>query len=309
MKGSKRLTWLLVGAACLVIVLLCAVWGYQRVKKAREPELTAAPSITLSAEEAFDAAAGFHHAHHPELGGYNIFDQRTTPDGGHYNVQFTCGGWEFAYEVDGKSGTVREGETNYDPSAAPAAEPPEPAAKPEEPADEPPAPGAAQAEPENGSGAIDERAALAAALAHAGVDEADLVYQYVELEYDNGRPVCYEVEFGAGDTAYGYEIGLDDGAVLAWEYEQNRVLDAHHPELFHHHHDTQAADIGADAALEAALTHAGLTEDEAWMQRAEPDWDDGYLVYEVTFRAGKVEYEYKVDAASGEILEFEQEEF
>lgn len=311
MKLSKQLTWVLVGAACLAVGLLCGIWGHQLLEKTREKtaesaSASAAPAVALSAEEAFDAAAEFHHARYPELSGYNILDQRTVPDGEQYDIEFTCGGWKFAYEVDGQSGYVRAGEASYDPDAAPEA--PEPAAQPDETEDgtqsEPPASGGAA----SGSGMAGEQAALEAALAHAGVDEADLVYQYVELEYDDGRPMCYEVEFGAGDTAYGYEIGLDDCAILAWEYEQNRVLDAHHPELFHHH-QTQAEDIGADAALKAALTHAGFTEKEAWMQRAEPDWDDGYLVYEVTFRADGVEYEYRIDAASGEILEFEQEDF
>jgi len=301
---------ILIGAVCLAIGVLCGIWGHQLLEKTREKtvESASAPAASqpvLSAEEAFDKAVEFHHGRYPELDGYNILDNRTVPDGEWYDVEFTCNGWKFAYEVDGQNGYVRAGEAGYDPSAAQTPPATAPSDGPET-SDGTPASDKPPAEPENRP--VGEQAALEAALAHAGVEEADLVYQYVELEYDGGRPTYYEVEFGAGNTAYGYEIGPYDCAVRAWEYEEDRVLDAHHPELFHDHH-TQAADIGADAALKTALTHAGYTEKEAWMQRAEPDWDSGALVYEVSFRADGVEYEYKVDAASGEILEFEQEKY
>ena len=70
---------------------------------------------------------------------------------------------------------------------------------------------------------------------------------------------------------------------------------------------SQSGYIGIDAAKEAALTHAGVGADTvAWME-ADFDYEDGRMVYEVEFVAGGAEYEYDIDAVTGEVLKFEQE--
>ena len=64
--------------------------------------------------------------------------------------------------------------------------------------------------------------------------------------------------------------------------------------------------ITEDRAREIALTHAGLTADQASFVRAKLDWDDGRQVYDVEFyTADYKEYDYEIDAASGEILSFD----
>ncbi len=60
--------------------------------------------------------------------------------------------------------------------------------------------------------------------------------------------------------------------------------------------------IGEDAAKAAALEHAGLTEDEVTFLLANLDRDDGRNVYDVEFYADLKEYDYEIDAYSGEIV-------
>ena len=63
--------------------------------------------------------------------------------------------------------------------------------------------------------------------------------------------------------------------------------------------------ITEDRAREIALAHAGLTADQVSFVRAKLDWDDGRQVYDVEFyTADYKEYDYEIDAASGEILSF-----
>lgn len=64
-------------------------------------------------------------------------------------------------------------------------------------------------------------------------------------------------------------------------------------------------DIGADRAKEIALEHAGLTQEGVSFLRAEREYDDGRLEYEVEFYCGRTEYSYAIDAVSGEILEYD----
>lgn len=70
----------------------------------------------------------------------------------------------------------------------------------------------------------------------------------------------------------------------------------------------QASDksyIGNDAALSAALTHAGLSSNDVRGIEVELDYEYGRMVYEVEFDSGNTEYEYDVDAVSGEIIWYE----
>lgn len=72
----------------------------------------------------------------------------------------------------------------------------------------------------------------------------------------------------------------------------------------------QASDkayIGNDAALSAALAHAGLSKDAVSKLEVELDYEYGRMVYEIEFDRGSDEYEYDIDASTGEVIWFETE--
>ena len=60
--------------------------------------------------------------------------------------------------------------------------------------------------------------------------------------------------------------------------------------------------IGEDAAKSAALEHAGLAENQIAGPRVKLERDDGRAEYEVEFYHGNAEYDYEIDALTGEIL-------
>ena len=60
--------------------------------------------------------------------------------------------------------------------------------------------------------------------------------------------------------------------------------------------------IGKKAALQAALADAGLTAEQVVDIDIEWERDLGSAWYEIDFESGRTEYEYKVNAYSGEIL-------
>ena len=70
---------------------------------------------------------------------------------------------------------------------------------------------------------------------------------------------------------------------------------------------SQSAYIGADAAKSAALKHAGLSTDQVTFLKAEFDYDDGRMVYEVEFHSGSKKYEYEIDASNGQVVKYETE--
>ena len=75
-----------------------------------------------------------------------------------------------------------------------------------------------QAIPENGDTAteafIGEDSAKEIALSDAGVNEADIRFEKVKLERDDGI-WQYEIEFSYGRTEYDYDIKAADGTILS----------------------------------------------------------------------------------------------
>ena len=63
-----------------------------------------------------------------------------------------------------------------------------------------------------------------------------------------------------------------------------------------------SADIGRDAALEAALNDAGVSEADTTRLKVSEDMDDGRKVYEIGFDVAEKEYDYEIQASDGAIL-------
>ena len=69
-----------------------------------------------------------------------------------------------------------------------------------------------------------------------------------------------------------------------------------------------AGNITLEDAKQIALDRAGAAAEDAVFTKAHPDNDDGRQVYDIEFYVGTTEYEMDVDAATGEVTEFETEE-
>ena len=65
--------------------------------------------------------------------------------------------------------------------------------------------------------------------------------------------------------------------------------------------------ITAEEAKNAALAHAGIAESSVAQLEIEFDSEDGLMVYEVEFYAGGTEYDYDINARTGEVVNFSRE--
>ena len=65
--------------------------------------------------------------------------------------------------------------------------------------------------------------------------------------------------------------------------------------------------ITLEEAEKAALEHAGVAEKDAVYVTAKPDYEDGRQVYDVEFFSGNTEYDYEIDAATGEVISFDHD--
>ena len=66
--------------------------------------------------------------------------------------------------------------------------------------------------------------------------------------------------------------------------------------------------IGKDAALSAALKAAGLSKDQVKNIEIELDYEHGVMVYEVEFDRGFDEYSYDIDAKTGEVVAYDNDD-
>ena len=147
------------------------------------------------------------------------------------------------------------------------------------------------------SGYISKDTAKATALNHAGLTEADLKALRITLDYDDGRAV-YDVEFLKDNAEYDYEIDATTGDILSYDYDaENLAAQA-----------TTGSPVTADQAKQIALNHAGVAESDARAMELETDRDDGRTVYEFSWKVGFTEYDYEIDADTGAILSYSQEE-
>ena len=141
---------------------------------------------------------------------------------------------------------------------------------------------------------IGMQAALEAAAQYAGLTTADITDADVDPELDE-TPAHYEVEFqvpGKGELEY--KVEAYTGQVLTGQANVQPSTPVN-----------PSGDIGMEAAKSAALKHAGLST--AVFTKAERDYDDGRLEYELEFHTDSAAYEVTVDAATGRVLDYEKE--
>ena len=156
---------------------------------------------------------------------------------------------------------------------------------------------------------IDQSDAESIALTDAGLTSDTVKSLRSRLEYDDGVAI-YDVEFWTDTDEYDYEIDAVSGEILAVD----RDVEGYTPSATAASDATtsgvapQGDPITEDAARQAALTHAGLTDDGSIQYyRCELDRDDGQCHYDVEFCHNGTEYDYEIDAYTGEVHSYDHE--
>ena len=217
----------------------------------------------------------------------------------YYEVELVVSGQKYEYKVDAFTGEVISGQNDIlffvDPSVPETSLKPVTTPKPD--------------------GLIGEEAAWATVCTHAGCALGDLSYSKCELDYENGVPHCYELEFCWNGNQYDYEIDCYTGGVLKQEWE---VCDEEH----HIHHassgnvgttvppavSTPPSLIGENAAWTAVCGHAGCALGDLSYSTCELDYEDGVPhCYELEFCWNGNQYEYEIDCYAGTVLKHEWE--
>lgn len=152
---------------------------------------------------------------------------------------------------------------------------------------------------------ISRKAAMEAACRYANVNAEDAFEIEIEFDSDDGIMV-YEIEFRVGTVEYECDVNARTGQVMKYEAEDKENSQAgNSAQPPSGTQQPSGQYIGEDAAKEIALSHGGFDASQVTKLKAEFDYDDGIALYEVEYESGHYEYEYKIDAATGTILEYE----
>jgi len=137
------------------------------------------------------------------------------------------------------------------------------------------------------------------ALTDAGLTEANVTFVKTELDTDNGRQE-YEIEFYSGNVEYDYEIDASTGKILSYDsdvenYSISSNMQSGQTNTY----------IGEEKARSIALARVpGATESNI---RLHLDTEDGVAVYEGSIVYNNVEYEFEIDAVTGNIVKWSSE--
>lgn len=126
------------------------------------------------------------------------------------------------------------------------------------------------------------------ALQHAGVQKNDFTIVELRLNRDNNKMV-YEVEFFTESKEYDYQIDAITGEIVSYDFDI---------EGFENNF------IGQEKAEQIALNHAQLTKQQVEYIENDLDEDYGRWKYQIEFRHGTKEYEYDIDAQTGEVIDY-----
>ena len=128
--------------------------------------------------------------------------------------------------------------------------------------------------------------------------------KFTETKTDKSETVPhYDIEFVAGSKEYDYEIALSDGKILKREAEES-AFSANKSDKTE---TNKVGYIGVDAAKAAALKKASLSSSQVRFKEAKLDFDGGTAHYDIEFISGSCEYEFEIDAVTGDTVKYQKE--
>lgn len=135
------------------------------------------------------------------------------------------------------------------------------------------------------------------ALKHANLDSSEVTF-IKESSHSYNNIERYDIEFYNENKEYDYEINAATGEILEYDYElEDDIQESNENNIT----------ITMEQAKEIALKHANLNSNEVTFVEEKLDYDDNKQKYELEFYYNNKEYNYEIDANTGDILSYEQD--
>ena len=172
------------------------------------------------------------------------------------------------------------------------------------------------------------------ALQNAGYTESEVTGLRGHYDRDDNLKI-YEIEFYADGFEYDYKVAAEDGTILEANRELTNQINGgttgqnssqgitsennqqpgnssnnqsdSSSQTQNNQSDNSSQYIGTEKAKQIALNHAGVSSSSATFTKTKLDRDDGIYVYEIEFISGEIDYDYEINATTGNVISFDTE--
>lgn len=172
------------------------------------------------------------------------------------------------------------------------------------------------------------------ALQNAGYTESEVTGLRGHYDRDDNLKI-YEIEFYADGFEYDYKVAAEDGTILEANRELTNQINGgttgqnssqgitsennqqsgnssnnqsdSSSQTQNNQFDNSSQYIGTEKAKQIALNHAGVSSSSATFTKTKLDRDDGIYVYEIEFISGEIDYDYEINATTGNVISFDTE--
>ncbi len=148
----------------------------------------------------------------------------------------------------------------------------------------------------NNTISMTEEEARSIALQRVGKTSSEVTFTRVRIDRENGITV-YDVYFFDAEKEYELSISVETKEIVSYKEDYLRGNNTNNTNNY----------IGVEKAREIVLKHAGLNSSDVRFSKVELDRDYHMATYEIEFYYNYFEYDYEVDAVSGEILKYERD--
>ena len=155
------------------------------------------------------------------------------------------------------------------------------------------------------------------------VNSGDLYFESIDFELDNS---IYEVEVYYQNRDYEYKIDAKEGKIIYTDFRNinNNQNNSNNGNSNNNNGNNNSnsnngnyngqnslngvtPSITLDEAKNIAVTNAGLDINNVQFTREELEHDNHTLVYELEFFSNNIEYDYEINATTGDIISFDRD--
>lgn len=150
------------------------------------------------------------------------------------------------------------------------------------------------------------------ALKHAKLTSDQVSFIKTDTELENGIEV-YNIEFSYENKEYDYKINSANGEIVEYDYDiedydiTQQQATKENKSVTPNNQNSNNSKITVEKAKEISLKHANLKDNQVVFDKTEMDYDNGVQVYDIEFHYNNIEYNYEIDANTGNILSYSQD--
>ena len=150
------------------------------------------------------------------------------------------------------------------------------------------------------------------ALKHAKLTSDQVSFIKTDTELENGIEV-YNIEFSYENKEYDYKINSANGEIVEYDYDiedydiTQQQTTKGNKSVAPNNQNSNNSKITVEKAKEISLKHANLKDNQVVFDKTEMDYDNGVQVYDIEFHYNNIEYNYEIDANTGNILSYSQD--